>query len=66
MSKPKAVGCTCDFSRGTRGMDRCSQCGGTGSRLLIVVDGEPRYFPNTERGYVAATATARTGEGPGS
>jgi hypothetical protein len=50
-AEPKPVGCTCDFSSGTRGMDRCSHCDGTGSRLLVVVDGQPFYFPNTKEGW---------------
>jgi hypothetical protein len=59
-AEPRIVGCTCDFSGGTRGMDRCGRCGGTGSRFLVVVkqdDGDQTfYFPNTKRGYEAAKA----------
>lgn len=35
-------------------MDRCSKCDGTGSRFLIIVNGDTKYFPNTERGYKEA------------
>lgn len=55
-SEPKIVGCTCDFSGGTCGMDRCGRCGGTGSRFLCVVDGEAFYYPNTRDGYKKAKA----------
>lgn len=51
MKEPKVTGCTCDFSGGTRGMDRCSRCDGTGSRFLVAVKGEWYYFPNTRKGY---------------
>lgn len=54
MKEPKVTGCTCDFSGGTRGMDRCHRCDGTGSRFVVAVDGEPFYFPNTRKGYLAA------------
>lgn len=46
-----ATGCNCDFSSGTRGMDRCSKCDGTGSRLRINVPDGILYFPNTKLGY---------------
>lgn len=46
----KVIGCTCDFSGGTRGMDRCHHCGGTGSRLFHK-SGDT--FPNTETGWKA-------------
>ena len=52
--EPKAVGCTCDFSGGTRGMDRCHRCDGTGSRFRIIKGGEVFYFPNTRKGYEKA------------
>ena len=51
MDEPKVTGCTCDFSGGTRGMDRCSRCDGTGSRFLVSAGDEAHYFPNTEKGY---------------
>ncbi len=58
--EPKTVGCICDFSGGTRGMDRCSRCDGTGSRFLVVVRQEwgnqAFYFPNTKEGYERAKA----------
>lgn len=60
---PRAVGCTCDFSSGTRGMDRCARCDGTGSRLLFVIKGEARYFPNTRVGYEAGRASQSEGGG---
>ena len=44
-----AVGCTCDFSGGTRGMDRCGRCDGTGSRLLHLPSGF--HYPNTKEGW---------------
>lgn len=45
-----AISCGhCDFSAGTRGMDRCVRCDGTGSQLIIRVTGE--RFPNTEAGW---------------
>ena len=54
--EPKIVGCTCDFSGGYRGMDRCSRCDGTGSRFLVTTEAGPLYFPNTKEGYEAALA----------
>lgn len=46
----KAIDCgLCDFSSGTRGMDRCAKCDGTGSRLLHLPTGDS--YPNTERGW---------------
>lgn len=45
----RAVGCNCDFSSGTRGMDRCAHCDGTGSRLLHLPTGY--HYPNTEAGW---------------
>lgn len=57
MAEPQVVGCTCDFSGGTRGMDRCGRCAGTGSRFLVVTNGNPFYFPNTRRGYEDACRT---------
>jgi hypothetical protein len=51
---PLAVGCTCDMSSGTRGMDRCGRCDGTGSRLLVRSHHQIFYFPNTMEGYVDA------------
>lgn len=60
LSMIKATGCTCDFSRGTRGMDRCGRCDGTGSRLVIVVDGQAQYFPNTKAGHDRAEAALKT------
>jgi hypothetical protein len=50
-----ATSCSCDFSMGTRGMDRCSKCDGTGSRLRV---GE-LYWPNTRDGYIEALNTVR-------
>lgn len=50
--EPRIVHCThCDFGTGMRGMDSCSKCKGTGSRFLVVADGKPHFFPNTEAGY---------------
>jgi hypothetical protein len=61
---PKVVGCTCDFSGGTRGMDRCHRCDGTGSRFIVVSNGEGWYYPNTRKGYVEAMhKLGRTPEG---
>ena len=40
----------CDFSSGTRGMDRCAKCAGTGSGFYA----DARFFPNTKEGYSAA------------
>lgn len=54
MTEPKPIGCTCDFSSGTRGMDRCYKCDGTGSRLLASAGNDLRYFPNTREGWVDA------------
>lgn len=51
MIEPKVTGCTCDFSGGSRGMDRCSRCDGTGSRFLVALNGNVFYFPNTREGY---------------
>lgn len=46
---PAGISCPhCDFSGGTRGMDRCHICDGTGS----VFRGCGRYYPNTQRGYI--------------
>lgn len=56
MAEPKIVGCTCDFSSGTRGMDRCSRCAGTGSRFLAIGRDGPVFFPNTRDGYDRAVA----------
>lgn len=53
---PIAVGCTCDFSGGTRGMDRCHRCDGTGSRLAVSTSKGVVYFPNTETGHASALA----------
>jgi len=56
----KPRGCPfCDFSMGTRGMDRCSRCDGTGS-VFLVGDREknPHFFANTKKGYEAACAMA--------
>ena len=50
-----ATGCTCDFSGGTRGMDRCHHCDGTGSLLRV---GES-YWPNTQDGFFEALAFLR-------
>jgi hypothetical protein len=47
--------CTCDFSCGRRGMDRCPRCGGTGSMLRV----DKLYWPNNERGYMAALTKVR-------
>lgn len=45
-----AIACShCDFSGGTRGMDRCSKCDGTGSQLLHTPSGQ--LYPNTEEGW---------------
>lgn len=64
----KAAGCEhCDFSSGTRGMDRCAKCGGTGSQLVLRATGQ--RFPNTEAGFArmetahAALASAPTAGG---
>lgn len=38
-------------------MDRCGRCAGTGSRFLVVTNGNPFYFPNTRRGYEDACRT---------
>lgn len=52
---PKATGCShCDFSSGTRGMDRCRRCDGTGSVFRV---GE-KSFPNTREGYEKACEAA--------
>ena len=59
MDEPKTVGCTCDFSGGTRGMDRCARCDGTGSRLFVCIGDEAHYFPNTEPGYKQAQSWLR-------
>lgn len=58
--EPKIVGCIC--FHGHRGMDWCSKCGGTGSRFLVPVNGQPRYFPNTEDGYKSACDLLRNGK----
>ena len=48
---PKARRCHhCDLSMGTRGMDRCGKCDGTGSGFQVGL----RFFPNTQEGYEAA------------
>lgn len=55
MDDLKPLGCDdCDFGGGTRGMDRCAKCDGTGS--LFFVNG--RTYPNTKSGYIAACAAA--------
>ena len=51
IKEPRVTSCTCDFSGGTRGMDCCHRCDGTGSRFLVVTNGNPFYFPNTRKGY---------------
>jgi hypothetical protein len=52
---PKPRQCDhCDFGTGTRGMDRCARCDGTGS--VFIVNG--RYFPNTFDGYTNACVDA--------
>lgn len=49
--EPKASGCGhCDFGSGSRGMDRCSRCDGTGSVFIQA----GATFPNTEEGYLEA------------
>lgn len=45
----------CDFSSGSRGMDRCGKCDGTGSVFVV---GDQR-FPNTLNGYQAALEADR-------
>ncbi len=46
----KTVACGhCDFSSGTRGMDRCVKCDGAGSVFIV-----GKRFPNTRDGYEAA------------
>jgi hypothetical protein len=51
--EPRTFVCDrCDFGGGTRGMDRCGRCRGTGS--VFRVGG--RSWPNTEAGYLAARA----------
>lgn len=48
---PDPVACNhCDFSRGTRGMDRCSRCDGTGSGFRVAL----AFYPNTKEGFDAA------------
>ena len=47
-NEPIPVSCPyCDFSRGTRGMDRCAKCKGTGSVFWV----GNRTYPNTKEGY---------------
>lgn len=60
MDDLKPRGCPfCDFSMGTRGMDRCSRCKGTGSVFLVGdKDKRAHYFANTKEGYEAACALA--------
>lgn len=56
MSDPKPMTCDrCDFGTGTRGMDRCSRCDGTGSIFFVA----GRYFANTKEGYDAAVVAAK-------
>ena len=51
----KLVRCLyCDFGMGTRGMDRCGPCRGTGSRFQIIVGDLVQEYPNTEQGYKEA------------
>lgn len=49
----------CDFSGGTRGMDRCHVCDGTGSVFWVY----GRSYPNTEEGYNRALNALRREEG---
>lgn len=47
----KTIGCrSCDLGMGTRGMDRCSKCHGTGSKLLHIESGDE--YPNTYYGWL--------------
>ena len=58
--EPKAVACThCDFGGGTRGMDRCAKCDGTGSVFRV---GWVTY-PNTKQGYIDAVCFLNDPEG---
>ncbi len=51
VGKIGASGCGhCDFGMGTRGMDRCAKCDGTGSVFRVGLSA----FPNTEIGYLKA------------
>lgn len=51
----KPVGChSCDLGMGTRGMDRCSKCDGTGSVFWV----NRKCFPNTREGYIEACSAA--------
>lgn len=51
----KPVGCdVCDFGSGTRGMDRCSKCKGTGSVFWV----DDNCYPNTREGYIDACMAA--------
>lgn len=51
VDEPAGSGCNlCDLGHGTRGMDRCAKCDGTGSVFVVGT----RTFPNTERGYMEA------------
>jgi hypothetical protein len=53
MKEPKPSACPyCDLSMGTRGMDRCRFCDGTGSVFWV----KKRCFPNTKEGYDKAKA----------
>lgn len=48
MIEPKPMTCNiCDFGTGTRGMDRCSRCDGTGSVFFV----RGHFYPNTKEGY---------------
>lgn len=54
-----AKGCHhCDFSMGTRGMDRCARCDGTGSVFWVY----GRSYPNTEAGFHRALTALRNEE----
>lgn len=55
--EPKPSMCSrCDFGSGTRGMDRCSKCAGTGSVFRVIGKDGLRSFPNTREGFDAAVA----------
>ena len=46
----RAINCWhCDFSMGTRGMDRCYKCDGTGSQIFHIPS--KAFYPNTEDGW---------------
>ena len=48
IAHPEPCACGhCDFSRGTRGMDRCGKCDGYGSVFRVGA----LVFMNTEEGY---------------